>query len=255
MNKESSINFNDLFRNNERKQDFLKKINAPLQRNFGIDVFWHGIMCENGQLNGICCTYADAFAHFWENHCYKEMEFFVSSTDLKSGYFMLDYDRGYEKYLRKVEEKYPLYHPSLYINNLPLLNSYIDYLLESNQHFNMRADETVVDMVALREKQPYLGKVYGQECLQSREKNCAFFKQMGVDPSFLKAAEKLTPREKEVLCASIERKTAVESGNELGLSPRTIQSYIVNAKNRLGILSREELLENAKILHMAGLLK
>lgn len=274
------MNFKDIFKNNERNQDFLKKISEPLKRSFGIDVFWHVTVHENGQLSGLC-NYNDAFCHFWENHWYNEMDFFISPAQLNKGYFLLEYDMGYDNYMQNIEEKYPLHHPflmirkeknekadlfgfsskkcipalpSLYINNLPLLNSYIDYFLDAEQNFKIPPGETMVDMATLRGKDIYYGKNYGEECLPNRERNFQFLNQIGVDPFLLKAANKLTPREKQVLVACLDGKTAAENGEELGLSPRTIQSYIENIKNRLGILTREELMKNGHVLKMAGFL-
>jgi DNA-binding CsgD family transcriptional regulator len=40
----------------------------------------------------------------------------------------------------------------------------------------------------------------------------------------------------------------------LELSPRTVQYYIENVKDRLGIITREELIQSGQLLKMSGLL-
>ena len=98
-------NFTDFFRNNDKNLDFLGKISEPLKRAFGIDVFWSSTVHEDGKFDCLC-SYDDAFGYFWENECYNDMAFYVAPSHLKSGYFLLDHDVDYSKYMYNTHEKY-----------------------------------------------------------------------------------------------------------------------------------------------------
>lgn len=273
-------NFKEFLRNNEKQQDTLKKLTEPLERSFGIDVFWHATVHNDGLSSNIC-NYNDSFCHFWENHWYQSIDFMVSPEHLNEGYFFLDYDNRYNKYTQKTAQKYPIYHPfmiirkegnhkanlfgfsskrylanlpSLYINNLSILNSYIDYFLKSDSNYKTPSGENMIDLATVRGKDFYYGQRYGEGSLPQKKQNTSFLKQIGVCPNLLKAAENLTKREKEVLLTYLERKTAAQIGEELGLSHRTIQTYIENFKNKLSAFTKEELIASGKILNMAGLL-
>ncbi len=268
-------NFNDLFKGNEKEQDYLEKLVDPLKRLFGIDVFWYSTMHDTGQFNTVC-SYNDAFCHFWENECYLDMAFYVSPSRLKSGYFLLDYDADYKKYVDGIQVKYPLFHPfliikkendtratlfgfastkpmpllpSIYVNNLPLLNSFIDYVLE-----DPKTEDGRLNLAKLLGHDAFYKRNYGKSSTPNLNERSAFLREIGIPKELLNAACRLTAREKEVLLACVDGKTAAQNGKELNLSVRTVQSYLENTKNKLGILSRGELLECGKLLKMGGFL-
>ncbi|MBS0638188.1 MAG: helix-turn-helix transcriptional regulator, partial [Verrucomicrobia bacterium] len=198
-----------------------------------------------------------------------------SPSRLKEGYFFLDYDGNYKKYMDSVSQAYPLYHPlliikkegskahlfgfaskkpmpalpSLYLNGLPMLNSFIHHYLQSQKPL-----DPILDIAQLRGQKNFYGKTYGEESLLGQTTNTLLLTQLGVPKILIHSAQTLTNREKEVLNAYLDHKSAKEHGQELGLSYRTIQSYIVNIKNKLGVLTRDELLEQGTRLKMAGFL-
>jgi DNA-binding CsgD family transcriptional regulator len=203
------------------------------------------------------------------------MGFYISPTYLKNGYYLLDYDKGYSKYLRNVESKFPLFHPflivrkenakkahlfgfcskkpidtlpSLYMNNLALFKSFTDYFLSTNKD-----TDALLNMANLRGNDLYYGHSFAEDKTQKFDRNSSFLKQIGINAFLLDAGKKLSRREREVLDACNRGKTAAQCGDELKLSPRTVQSYIENIKNKLGLSSREELLQTAKILEIAGI--
>ncbi len=268
--------FCDLINNNEKWHDRLDQMIDPLQRSFGIDVFWHVTVHHTGQLSSLC-SYHDAMQHFWENKCYNDMDFFISPCQLKNGYFLLNYDAGYEKYLDGITGKYFLHHPflmirkegknkahlfgfsskknnpalpSLYMNNLPLLNGYLDHYLQQNRSVFHKSYDSAVDMVVLRGQSDFFGKKYGEESLGG--KNLSILKELGLNSFHLKAASRLSAREKQVFYACVEGKTANQNGEELGLSPRTVYFYLEHVKDKLGIFSRDELIQTGKLLEMSG---
>ncbi|MCE5295278.1 MAG: LuxR family transcriptional regulator [Chlamydiales bacterium] len=272
----SKQNFTDFFKYNDRHQDYLGKVVDPLKRSFGLDVFWKSSIKEDGQFSTIC-SYTEAFGHFWENQCYRDMAFYVTPRRLKSGYFLLDHDVDYTKYMDSARVKHPLYHPfliirkegknkanlfgfastqvtpalpSLYMNNLPLLNSFLDYISEDS-----KTKEGLIDLVELIGSDSFYNRQYGENSVPKPEQSSPFLRQLGLSKELLNAALKLSIREKEVLLACVDGKTAAQNGEELDLSARTVQFYLENTKNKLGVLSRDELLHCGKLLKIGGFLE
>lgn len=268
-------NFCDFFRHNEQNLDVLLKQTDPLARAFGLDVFFYNAIEENGQFASIC-THADAMGNFWENHRYHEMDYYVSPSRLKEGYFFLDYDGNYKKYMDSVSQAYPLYHPlliikkegskahlfgfaskkpipalpSLYLNGLAMLDSFIQHYLQTQKPL-----DPMLDIANLRGQKNFYCKKYGEESLPKQTTSRSLLTQLGVPTLLIHSAQTLTDREKEVLNAYLDHKSAKENGQELGLSYRTIQSYIANIKNKLGVLTRDDLFELGMRLKMAGFLR
>lgn len=67
-------------------------------------------------------------------------------------------------------------------------------------------------------------------------------------------ASRLSKRERECLSALLDRKTAKQAAEHLSLSPRTVESYYENIKDKLGCDSKKELLATAQILDRLNLL-
>lgn len=280
MTKTKTKLFNSFFKNNLECQDSLNKLRDPLKRNFGIDDFWHLTVHENGHLANMS-TFYDQWGYFWDTECYRNTDFLIAPSCLKAGCFQLDYDHNFVKIIDSFSTKYPQYHPliiirkegkekahifgfaarqqrpslpSFYMNNLAVLNSFLNYHLSVHAKCIKRAEENMIDIAALRGRNHFYKQSYGQESLPNIANSCNFLKHIGIDPLLLEGAKSLSFREKQVLVACSDRKTAAQNGNELGLSHRTIQFYLNNAKNKLGIITREELMQSIDVLKMAGLL-
>lgn len=77
-----------------------------------------------------------------------------------------------------------------------------------------------------------------------------------IDKTFTyELAEKLTSREKDCLYLLSQGYFMINIGRELKLSPRTIEHYLENCKNKLSIYSREDLIQFANTLKETGFLK
>ena len=68
----------------------------------------------------------------------------------------------------------------------------------------------------------------------------SYFKDLGLDCTPL---EKLSPRERECVKHLVQKKTAQETAILLDLSPRTVEFYLENIKNKLGCFTKQELYE------------
>jgi len=270
----------EFYRNNETQQDVLKNTTDLLRTCFNIDDFWYRTLNEGGHLSGGCSN-LDAFYHFWDNECYKGIPYFVSPENLKSGAFLLDDDPEYKRYQDYVEPDYPVYNPlliirknsqgtaslfgfqsrrhipgfsSYYINHLPLLNGLIDHFVASNQKTLIKSEDSGINIAKLKGNDLFYGKSYGERFLPSTNTAYDYLRKIGAPPILLNYAKKLTPREKEIINSIIEGKAALQIANELNLSRRTVEFYIRNVKNKLGIFSKVELIECGRLLKLAGLL-
>lgn len=280
MKQTKTNTFKEFFKNNLEHQDRLNKTLEPLQRNFGIDDFWHLTLHENGLLANVS-TFYDQWGYFWETGCYHNSNFMIAPSCLKAGAFQLEFDINFAQVMTTFVDKYPQHHPliiihkdckdkahifgfcarkhsphlpSFYLNNLAVLNSFIKHYLITNKKFSTTKEENMIDISALRGFDCYYKRTYGQECLIQSAQICDVFKKMGTNSFLLAAAKRLSLREKQVLVGLSEGKTASQSADKLGLSPRTIQFYLENAKNKLGTTSRAELIQNLEILKLIGLL-
>jgi len=63
------------------------------------------------------------------------------------------------------------------------------------------------------------------------------------------AAQKLSKRERQCLQLILANKTASEMGDLLNLSSRTVEHYLENAKDKLGVLTRSKLIEITQKLY------
>jgi DNA-binding CsgD family transcriptional regulator len=265
----------DFFRHNLKSQDKLGKFSQILQRNFGIDDFSHLTLYENGQFANIS-THYDQWCYMWEHEHPKDMNFLIAPSRLRSSSFQLAYDTNFVDLADSLPNRFPQHHPfiivrkegndkahifgfaarkhtphlpSFYLNNHMILHSFVDYYLESEIKHK---DEDMIDMASLRGHNRFYNSGYGNESLIDLERHSNFFKEIGIDPALLVAAQQLSPREKQVLLGLSKGQSARQTGRELHLSHRTVEFYQENVKNKLGALSREELIRCTKILQMAG---
>lgn len=112
----------------------------------------------------------------------------------------------------------------------------------------------MVNLAELKGKKLFYGNSYGLDCLPQSEHHVQFLQQIGASPALFAAAKALSGREKEALNACYEHKTAKEHAQERGISSRTVEYHLENAKNKLGVFTRDKLHECARLLKMAGLL-
>ncbi len=272
--------FDSFYRHNLACQDKLEKLRSLLATSFGIDDFWHITLYENGQLANVSTNY-EQWGHFWDDEHYKSLQFLIAPSKLRDSCFQLSFDKEFVAVTDSFKDIFPQYHPfiiiqkesdtvahvfgfaarniaphleSFYLNNRAVLLSFIKHYLSSSATFTNHKDEQMIDIAALRGRDCFYNRAYGNNALVDQQRHAGFFTAIGVEEILFSQAKTLSPREKAVLLGVYEGKTAKEHGKELDLSPRTIQFYLDNAKNKLGILSRDELFESIHILKMAGYL-
>ncbi|PJD97983.1 MAG: hypothetical protein CK425_02140 [Parachlamydia sp.] len=81
----------------------------------------------------------------------------------------------------------------------------------------------------------------------------AYLKDLGLGP-LIKKATLLSSRESQCIRQLLKGKSAKETGAALGLSPRTVEFYLENIKNKLSCTSKQEILKIGQELDRLGLL-
>ncbi|MBS0634527.1 MAG: helix-turn-helix transcriptional regulator [Verrucomicrobia bacterium] len=258
--------FDAFFRHNLACQNKLDSLRDIIKRNFGIDDFWHVTLHENGMVANVS-THYEQWGYFWDQNHYTNLNFLIAPSKLRDSTFHLQNDTKFTEITDSFKHIYPQHHPfimirkegkdkahifgfaarehrpnlpAFYQNNLPILTSFLTHYLSS---IPRSRDEHMINLAALKGRNCYYNGSYVDEVDPT-----PFFKQIGIDPCFLNAAKQLSKRERQVLDGCLNHKNAPEIAQELGLSARTIQFYLDNAKNKLGICSREELFAHADVL-------
>lgn len=85
------------------------------------------------------------------------------------------------------------------------------------------------------------------------EQRLAFYKSIGLQ-SEIEKVQKLSLRERQCLKLLMEGRTAKDVAVVLQLSPRTVESYFENIKDKLSCWSRHELIAIARQYHELGIL-
>lgn len=139
----------------------------------------------------------------------------------------------------------------LYGNHHPLLNAF-------SKHFK----EQLGQILSLQEEEAHiLPSTKGQDFylptfispIIEGNSTQLFLKEIGMG-NFCKMAERLTNREKECLEIMLEGKSSKEIAAQLSLSPRTIEFYLENIKDKIGCWNKSELFKKASQLQELGLL-
>lgn len=139
----------------------------------------------------------------------------------------------------------------LYLNDPQLLTSFAI-------HFKKEVSSI---LIGLKEESNSLLHLKGEDFLNdqpiypdiSASSRLAYLADLGLKNE-IETAAKLSVRERECLKLLIENKSSKETAAILKLSPRTIESYFENIKNKFACWSKQDVLAIAKTLHLLGLL-
>lgn len=132
---------------------------------------------------------------------------------------------------------------TLFANEVPLLKRFCQaFLKEAKKPLN---ELEPVDI------KPFLGKSFNHQSnkfsLNPKER-IALFNHLNLE------IPKISNREKECLLLYLQGETGNSISETLNLSPRTVESYLVNLKNKLNCHNKTELIKKAQELQDYGLL-
>lgn len=273
-------NLKKFIKNNEMQLNRLNNMTDPLRTHFGIDVFWYNTISEDGHYTSVS-TCHDLFVLFNTGNWLKNADNLICPSKLKTECNILGQVGNFKNFQDQTQETFPLHHPmsinrkesekkahvfgfaskkfnptlpSIYINHLPLLTRFLDYFLKENECFQGQSDEMAINLAELRGAFAFYGKQHSRESSLDSDRNRQFLRDIGVDSFILKAIETLSPRQKQVLAACVEGKTAAETADEIMLSTRTVQNYLDIIKDKLGVSTKAELIQCGRLLKLANLL-
>ncbi len=140
---------------------------------------------------------------------------------------------------------------SLYLNHSPLLKSF-------GMYFKKKLRSTLTDM---EKRSSSLVDLKGKDFFykESIDPNVslptrlAYYKDLGMKSEIEKVGQ-LSPRERQCVKLLIQDKSAKETAVILDLSPRTVEFYFENIKDKLSCFSKSEVAVLAKNFEYLGLL-
>lgn len=241
---------------------------APLFNFLPINFFWFQFHSKDGKFNCIGNN-PDLMLHFYEEKMYLDTPFFVTPEWIVPGIYLVnDIERQkYHENWNCLEKKFNSRHlfsftkhdgercyeygfsarcnektsSSLIINQIPLINAFIDYFETEFSHIIQEMVNNPIDLNKELKLKFYQEKNSQIPYDLNKEQKLKFLKQ--IDKNFNQSIlfTEFTPREKEVIALYYKGIPAREVANKLKLSNRTVEFYIENIKNKLSCTSKTEL--------------
>lgn len=256
----------------------IQKITRPLREHFGIEYFTYHQIDNEGKY--VVLVDQPRWAeHYVDKQIYLDDPYLRHPQVYHSGITMIQ-DFGSEKYkqtvmkacknvldvdvgtlfIHKTAEHVEFFGfaakktsalEKLTLNQTPLLKSFASYFkkelrsllqtmeTEANHLFHLKGKDFCCADPIYPTLDPLIYKAY--------------LKDLGLS-SLIKKATLLSSRENQCIRLLLEGKSAKETGLALRLSPRTIEFYLENIKNKLSCTSKQEILKIGQELDRLGLL-
>lgn len=264
---------------NKKHTQNLERLIAPLVKHFGIDVFWHNTIQEDGTFTSIS-NFQEALEIFYEHNWYQKAEQLVSPSLLRDEHFFLDISGNFYKFWEETQTRHPFHHPmfvlrkdgsdkihqfgfasrefnckipSIYLNSFSLLEEFMQYYLKYYDEHKALIESDGINLISLKGIEGFYGANVESED-HITERNCLFLKDIGADSYLINSGYGLSKRQQQVLLGCVEGYTAAQTAKELGLSLRTVEHYLDAVKDKLGVFSKKELIAKGRVLKIAGLL-
>lgn len=252
-----------------RNYKLMTQLMEPLKIHFGIDRFWRNHHRADGSYS-VIGNYPSTAEIFFGQGLYKGNPYFRNPIFFKSGYMLpeLMQNRDFEMTQGKLMDEGDCFHVFIkikehedgfieygfatskrqmgfemtYINHLESINKFIEYFEAEAEKIIRESNEYRVDIPHLigakYDENPQLS---GNILVPEKEINFRVLLQKNTEQT--KALLNLTQNERNCLKLYLEGNTAKGIGKKLFRSPRTIESHLKNAKEKLLISSRNELVE------------
>lgn len=260
---------------------FLKEI-EPLGRCFGIDLCGYTIVNDEGKYFQIF-NHPELCDYYYENKFYKNNPFHFHPHNYVSG-AMLPYSLNLDGFKQThddmqenfgVSGNYLMIHRrrgnfahcfsfsttklaipivNIYMNNLRMIERFSDYFLDEWDPENGLFDPYSVNMPDLIGKQfykDYKAQIYQTANIGDNQEFLKFLKLAGDEK---KLYAQLTAREKQCIHYLLAGYTAVEIGDEINLSRRTVEQYLDQARGKLQCETKSDVFRRFYELKMLGLL-
>ncbi|MBA3814997.1 MAG: autoinducer binding domain-containing protein [Parachlamydiaceae bacterium] len=257
--------------------DAVKKTTQPLLDIFGIDYFTYHRIDKEGRYT-VLLDRPDWAEHYVTQKLYKQDPYLQHADAYTSGFCLVDMygSIAYKELILIEGSKFNLDFGitliqkndkdveffgfagskdnsalnKLYLNHQPLLISFASHFKEQHsatlQHLSDGAPSLEILKGKKLEKRP-------MQMQLGEESHHSFLKALGMHQQ-IKQAYLLSHREKLCLQWLIKGKSSKETASRMGISPRTVESYFENIKNKLSCWSKNEIFDIAKNLSFLGLL-
>jgi DNA-binding CsgD family transcriptional regulator len=141
---------------------------------------------------------------------------------------------------------------SLYLNHPQLLNSFAVHFKRELNPILIQMEPEANNLQELKGKDYFSNQFVCPE-IPSKVRQ-AYYRDLGIGCEAEKA-EMLSQRERQCLKLLLQGKSSKETAAALKLSPRTIESYFENIKNKLSCWSKNEVFQAAKRFDELGMLQ
>lgn len=247
---------------NEKK---LNKLFEPFFRSTGIEGFWYWTLSKTGKLTHVT-TSAEMSEHFYRNELFKGHPHFRSPEHIPSSFLFPEKvcDEQYEQTQGVMNDEFSLDQlfmmvnsdgnqlcgygfgtykdrpdlTNLYLNNLFLFKKFIRYFHEECKEIIKLSDHHAVDIAAEIGEDFYSPPTLYSEVHIDEEMNIFHNSRYQIE---LESLNKLSQREKECAKWFLKGGSAAQISKAMHLSPRTVEFYLNNMKNKLNCHSKQEL--------------
>lgn len=273
------FNWNDIINQYTIKHcNRIQKVTQPLRDHFGIDFFTYHRIDSSGHYT-VLVDRPDWAEHYVSEQYFLQDPYLRHPRVYQSGICLVD-SHGSLDYQEQVLKGGEAFHMDTGLVLIHRCGDVVEFfgcganretssinhlffnegglLRAFGEHFKRELQDLIVKM----EKEPiFLPSLKGKD-FHHREKigstmSCdrreAFLDDIGLG-EMAKKSFLLTPRERECLHHFLQGKTAGETADILSLSSRTVEFYFDNIKDKLGCLSKREVLAVAKHFNEFGLL-
>ena len=251
----------------------LKQICAPLFNHLG----YNGLVYHYISNDGYATSFGSdipSFEYYYYNNFHLINPFIRHPRHFQSGVLAVNdvKNEAYRESLNSQEEKFNLgyrfiffekledgcqgfsfsapKHVETHLSDLPLLNRFVN-------HFKKEAKPIINAILEdQRRIDRLLGPVFHTKPITpqeaKREAHLAFLQKLGIITSPEELS--LSPREKECIQLLLQGHTAPQIGEALGLSKRTVETYLDNLKFKSHCANKLELITKFREIDLLGLL-
>lgn len=244
----------------------IDKLTEPLKSFFQIDAFWQYSITKDGFFSTVSNKPSE-LEFFWDQKLYLGHPYLRKGDFYPSGYHFPhlqanpDYERTQGKMrendisdqmiilFRQTERELSGYCfvpkgniTDLLINSLPLLNRYVDYFNEEAASMINGSSEYGIDLKQVAKEYFDVSPKIAEQ-MMGKNKGTDFIFALETDSQKAAIINSLTTREKSCLSWFLKGRSASETAKKLFLSPRTVEHYIDNIKNKCGVSKKSDLFD------------
>lgn len=266
------------FCNSQLSNKFFKLV-EPIADCYGLDVILFTKIGEDGSFFQVS-NYSDLINFYWNGDLYLSNPFIRHPKQYTTGSVMLTdypseefqrtlicikkfYNSNYlmASFIKNDREVYWIAYSSknsqlplvnLFVNERVVLEKFSQYIVKEWKQFTLKMEDYTIDMAEVLGELEFK-KEFPKMKIPNLNKKKYFLKRTGlIDKQSL--IPDFTLREVECISFLFKGKTAPQIADILNLSPRTVEYYIENIKNKLDCTSKSETIEKALELKELGLL-